>query len=79
MKIIEIEGGGFHPGIPAAIAGGNCRVKMDDAGAVIEVVPLGSLFSDEEAQVSQEMPRISQESAQISQELPRPSRKASQS
>lgn len=72
MKIIEIEGGGFHPGIPASIAGGNCRVKLGDAGEIIEVVPLGQLFSDEQpAQPSQEAeqresesPRSRQKSAQ---------------
>ncbi len=71
MKIITIEGGGFHPGIPASAAGGNCRVKLGDAGEIIEVVPLGSLFSDEQPAASSmtEQPR----------EAPRKERKTSQS
>jgi hypothetical protein len=72
MKIIEIQGGGFHPGIPASIAAGNCRVKLDDAENVVEVVPLGQPFSDDEGAPSEiaEQPQS---------EVPREKRKASQS
>ena len=72
MKIIEIQGGGFHPGIPASVAGGNCRVKLDDAGEIVEVVPLGQLFSDEQ-------PAQSQEAEPEQSAAPRKERKASQS
>ena len=72
MKIIEIQGGGFHPGIPASMAGGNCRVKLDDAEQVVEVVPLGSLFSDEQKDSAQE-------ETQRESEASAKSRKASQS
>lgn len=44
MPIYEIEGTGFIPGVPGQF--GNVRVKVEGE-TILEVVPLGQLFSDE--------------------------------
>jgi hypothetical protein len=47
MRIEEHSGSGFLPGIPTAVATAPCRIKYDDGGQILEVVPPGQLFSDE--------------------------------
>lgn len=47
MRIEEYSGSGFIPGIPASVATAPCRIKFDDSGEILEVVPPGGLFSNE--------------------------------
>ncbi len=47
MWIEEYSGSGFIPGIAASVATAPCRIKFDDNGEILEVVPPGGLFRDE--------------------------------